>query len=256
MKLPFLCPNIPRSSIVKTLSAQSHASFSYVRYKSTTSAIKGGVIRSHLTKERDLIRPHLKKEPFRIRPYRVGTAARIIAERPSPDGNFRFERARPPRERHSARNRNPPVQQLHERREQARFSADYSQPILDADPSSEGLQGPKPPARKWLPVSIPYTTAESEFLYGHSVVVAALKAKRRKFYKLYIHPRSHRPSSDYNIINDLERLAKTARVHVQPVGDTWLAVMDKMSNKRPHNVSRTMVLFCLCLKSRLGSESS
>jgi len=84
------------------------------------------------------------------------------------------------------------------------------------------------------PISIPYTTAASEFLYGHSVVVAALKTQRRKLYNLYIHPRAHRDSEGVSALQDL---AKAAGVKVKEVGDDWLRVMDKMSSGRPHNVS-------------------
>ncbi|RDI80206.1 hypothetical protein Vi05172_g9729 [Venturia inaequalis] len=84
------------------------------------------------------------------------------------------------------------------------------------------------------PISIPYTTAASEFLYGYNPVRAALKARRRKLYKVYIHPRvAGREDADH--IQSLIALAESAKVEVKDVGDSWLRVMDKMSDYRPHN---------------------
>jgi len=100
------------------------------------------------------------------------------------------------------------------------------------------------------PISIPYTTAASEFLYGHSVVVAALKAQRRKLYNLYLHPRSQRESGGSSA---LQELAKAAGVNVIEVGDDWLRVMDKMSTGRPHNVSDEARIHVLEEQSQLPS---
>jgi 21S rRNA (GM2251-2'-O)-methyltransferase len=92
-----------------------------------------------------------------------------------------------------------------------------------------------------LPISIPYTTAASQFLYGASVVEAALRSKRiprRQLYKLYIYS-SNDPSdraADTKFDAQLERLARSARVPVQRVeGSDWGRVMSKMSDGRPHN---------------------
>lgn len=88
------------------------------------------------------------------------------------------------------------------------------------------------------PLSIPYTTTASEFLYGTSSVVAALEAqkgrgRRRQLYKLYIYQGQNRqnPERDAN----LERLAKQCGVKIQPMTGVWLRLMDKMSKGRPHN---------------------
>jgi hypothetical protein len=82
------------------------------------------------------------------------------------------------------------------------------------------------------PLSIPYTTAASEFLYGYSVVLAALRARRRKLYNLYLHSRAARHEG----ICMLKERAKTAGVQIHDVNDEWLPIMDKLSNGRPHNV--------------------
>lgn len=87
-----------------------------------------------------------------------------------------------------------------------------------------------------LPLSIPYTTPASEFLYGTSVVEAALRSRRnprRKLYKLYIYSGENRENAEKDAI--IERLAKKNGVNVQYVGADWLRIMDKMSGGRPHN---------------------
>jgi 21S rRNA (GM2251-2'-O)-methyltransferase len=87
-----------------------------------------------------------------------------------------------------------------------------------------------------IPLSIPYTTPASEFLYGTSVVEAALSSRReprRKLYRLYISTGENRENLDQDAM--LERLAKRNGVEVVRAGNEWLRVMDKMSGGRPHN---------------------
>lgn len=83
------------------------------------------------------------------------------------------------------------------------------------------------------PVSIPYTTAASQFLYGASTVESALKAGRRQLYKLYIYKGSNRQKrfQDENIA----RIASKQRIDVQYVDEDNLRMLDKMSESRPHN---------------------
>lgn len=85
------------------------------------------------------------------------------------------------------------------------------------------------------PVFIPYTTAASEFLYGGNVVVAALKAKSRKIYNLYLHERALSQGSNGE---ELQQLAKAAGVPIQRQNDRgpgFLRMLDKMAGGRPHN---------------------
>lgn len=100
------------------------------------------------------------------------------------------------------------------------------------DKSTEG------PEDDGIPVSIPYTTAASEFLYGYNPVLAALKGARRQLYKLYIHPKifprestghsnSDRPAYEF------VTLAKAAGVPF--VNEFHTSKLDKMSDGRPHN---------------------
>ena len=104
----------------------------------------------------------------------------------------------------------------------------------DDDTSSIGSRSSRPDDKR-MPLSIPYTTPASEFLYGTSVVVAALNSQRdprRKLYKLYIYTGESRESVDPA---SLERQARRKGIEVARVGTDWLRVLDKMSGGRPHN---------------------
>jgi 21S rRNA (GM2251-2'-O)-methyltransferase len=93
-----------------------------------------------------------------------------------------------------------------------------------------------PTIDKRIPISIPYTTPASEFLYGSSVVEAALCSRaspRRKLYKLYIYSGENRENEDRD--KDFARLARRQGVPVEFKNADWLRMMDKMSGGRPHN---------------------
>ena len=81
-----------------------------------------------------------------------------------------------------------------------------------------------------VPVSIPYTTAASVFLYGSNTVLAALRAQRRKLYNLYLHPRL---SSREDNAEAIRKLAK--QLKITTVDKPSLAFLDKVSEDRPHN---------------------
>ncbi|KAK3327302.1 hypothetical protein B0T19DRAFT_421368 [Cercophora scortea] len=83
------------------------------------------------------------------------------------------------------------------------------------------------------PLSIPYTTAASQFLYGKSVVEAALQSSRRKLYKLYIYGGANRQNMEQDAA--LENLARRKKVETIILGEEGLRLMDKMSQSRPHN---------------------
>lgn len=113
--------------------------------------------------------------------------------------------------------------------------AGRSAPIGKSNSGATGFQRPSPFADKRVPLSIPYTTPASEFLYGTSVVEAALNSQReprRKLYKLYIYTGENREKID---AAGLERLARRKGIEVARVGVDWIRVLDKMSGGRPHN---------------------
>lgn len=91
-----------------------------------------------------------------------------------------------------------------------------------------------------VPLSMPYTTPASEFLYGTSVVVAALLSSRRKLYKLYIYDGDNREVHDQDI--KVRNLASDRNVPVERVRGDWLRVLDKMSGGRPHNVRTSLLV--------------
>ncbi|KAL2264740.1 hypothetical protein VTJ83DRAFT_7250 [Remersonia thermophila] len=84
------------------------------------------------------------------------------------------------------------------------------------------------------PISIPYTTAASQFLYGKSVVEAALRTPRRQLYKLYLYGGANRQSTAED--EHMRRLARRQNVPVVVLDDfQGLRLMDKMAAGRPHN---------------------
>lgn len=92
----------------------------------------------------------------------------------------------------------------------------------------------KPDVDKRVPLSIPYTTPASDFLYGTSVVEAALRSiNRRKLYKLYIYAGENRDNANKD--SSIEQLAKKAEVEVVHLDGDSIRLMDKMSGGRPHN---------------------
>lgn len=116
-------------------------------------------------------------------------------------------------------------------RDAPRRDGDYNRNFRD-----EGYDGgfgdePRPePA----PLSVTYTTAASQFLYGKSVVEAALRSSRRQFYHLYIYGGANRqkPTNDALI----HALAKRKNIPTTILSqDGGLRLLDKMSASRPHN---------------------
>ncbi|RKF57693.1 putative rna methyltransferase [Erysiphe neolycopersici] len=88
---------------------------------------------------------------------------------------------------------------------------------------------------KSFPISVPYTTSASEFLYGTSVVESILSSKktRRELYKLYIYSGKNQEDTDRD--EHFQRLAKAKGIKVEKVSNDWIRILDKMSNGRPHN---------------------
>ena len=84
-----------------------------------------------------------------------------------------------------------------------------------------------------VPLSVPYTTPASEFLYGTSVITAALLSSRRKLYKLYIYAGDNREAFQQD--NGIRELALKRSVVVERVKEDGLRMMSKMSAGRPHN---------------------
>lgn len=101
----------------------------------------------------------------------------------------------------------------------------------DRDPEARSVERAKKGG--FMPMTIKYTTAASQFLYGRSVVKAALMHRRRKLYHLYIYGgQARKDSSDERYIRNL---AARSNVPVTVVPAEEQRLMDKMSSGRPHN---------------------
>ncbi|KAM5352437.1 hypothetical protein ACJ41O_005160 [Fusarium nematophilum] len=87
--------------------------------------------------------------------------------------------------------------------------------------------------KEMMPMTIKYTTAASQFLYGRSVVKAALEQGRRKLYNLYIYGGENRVDNKDNTI--MTRLAEKHGIPITIVPTEQQRLMDKMSMGRPHN---------------------
>lgn len=92
---------------------------------------------------------------------------------------------------------------------------------------------PRPRKGNMMPITIKYTTAASQFLYGKSVVKAALEQGRRKLYNLYTYGGENRQET--KDIAAISWLAKKRGVPVTVVPTEDQRLMDKMSMGRPHN---------------------
>ncbi|KAJ4339412.1 hypothetical protein N0V95_007790 [Ascochyta clinopodiicola] len=84
--------------------------------------------------------------------------------------------------------------------------------------------------RDRAPDSLPYTTAASEFIYGYSSVLAAIRANRRQYYKLYVNSRG----LNRDILLARAK-ASNLRQITREVGDQYDRAFDKASSGRPHN---------------------
>lgn len=101
----------------------------------------------------------------------------------------------------------------------------------DWDPNAASIDK----ARKggFMPMTVKYTTAASQFLYGRSVVKSALEQGRRQLYNLYIYGNEAR--IDKKDDDDIRQLAKQHKVPITIVPEGEQRLMDKMSAGRPHN---------------------
>ncbi|RSL62535.1 hypothetical protein CEP51_013465 [Fusarium floridanum] len=99
--------------------------------------------------------------------------------------------------------------------------------------SAEGSAPTRGRKKEMMAMTIKYTTAASQFLYGRSVVKAALEQGRRKLYNLYIYGGENRRDDRDNTY--LSRLAEKQGIPITIVPTEEQRLMDKMSMGRPHN---------------------
>ncbi|CAM1500677.1 Fc.00g098390.m01.CDS01 [Cosmosporella sp. VM-42] len=87
--------------------------------------------------------------------------------------------------------------------------------------------------KEMMNMTIKYTTAASQFLYGKNVVKAALEQGRRQLYNLYIYGGENRKDSKDN--TTMTRLARKHGIPITIIPNGEQRIMDKMSMGRPHN---------------------
>ena len=95
-------------------------------------------------------------------------------------------------------------------------------------------RGEEPRRASKTPLSIPYTTPASEFLYGTSVVTAALRSSKRQLYKLYLYDGENREDRARDAC--VRKLALSRSIAVTRLKQDGVLLMDRMSRGRPHNV--------------------
>jgi 21S rRNA (GM2251-2'-O)-methyltransferase len=112
-------------------------------------------------------------------------------------------------------------------------SAGEQEALVMGRPGQETVAGKR---RVTVPLSIPRSSAASEFIYGTSAVKAALRARTRKLYKLYIYQGEggvEERGSDKEILKFAERCGLDVKRLGEGADD--LRLLSKMSQGRPHN---------------------
>ncbi|KAL7942135.1 hypothetical protein V8C42DRAFT_332653 [Trichoderma barbatum] len=193
----------------------------------------------------------LVQEPVRPLPYqRLETSPRRRTDSPQHRANYPRHRTDFPRHRAEfPRHRTESPRFAAERSEKPRHSDGRSagrlferhsdrpldRPFGRRDDTDGEVEAPQPRERKnqMMAMNIKYTTAASQFLYGKSVVKAALEQGRRKLYKLFIYGGENRKDSKDNAI--ISRLAERRGVPITIIPNEDQRLMDKMSMGRPHN---------------------
>jgi 21S rRNA (GM2251-2'-O)-methyltransferase len=120
----------------------------------------------------------------------------------------------------------------------AKFSAGRAS-VSEREASVTGYPGQETVAGKrrvTVPLSIPRSSAASEFIYGTSAVKAALRARTRKLYKLYI-SQGESGTEDRESDKVFLKLAQRCGLDVKRLGEGAddLRLLSKMSQGRPHN---------------------
>ena len=129
---------------------------------------------------------------------------------------------------------NPTIRRVAARRE-GEPEDDYFEP--EPGPELSPRLDHEPPQFSYTPAPrryIPKVNYDAEWIYGTSVVEAALRCKRRELYKLYVYAGDNRTPAARERDRDMKDLARTAGVEI--VDEEDIGKMDSMSNSRPHNV--------------------
>jgi hypothetical protein len=103
----------------------------------------------------------------------------------------------------------------------SRFDERHGSTSNHFEGNSRFADGERPPRPFKAPPTIPYTTPASEFLYGTSVVTAALKAEGRKLYNLYIYQGENRTARAED--ESIMKLSHARGVRVKQLDTPWTA---------------------------------
>lgn len=124
-------------------------------------------------------------------------------------------------------------QRRFDRSQPSDFRHDNARQDRQNDQGDDSVDVKRGKKKEMMAMTLKYTTAASQFLYGRSVVKAALEQNRRKLYNLYIHANENRKYNTDTVT--LTRMAKKLNVPIKIVPPEEQRIMDKMSMGRPHN---------------------
>ncbi|ENH62433.1 related to PET56-rRNA (guanosine-2`-O-)-methyltransferase [Fusarium oxysporum] len=124
-------------------------------------------------------------------------------------------------------------QRRFDRSQPSDFRHDNARQDRQNDQGDDSVDIKRGKKKEMMAMTLKYTTAASQFLYGRSVVKAALEQNRRKLYNLYIHANENRKYNTDTVT--LTRMAKKLNVPIKIVPPEEQRIMDKMSMGRPHN---------------------
>ncbi|KAF8420839.1 Alpha/beta knot methyltransferase [Tirmania nivea] len=82
---------------------------------------------------------------------------------------------------------------------------------------------------------IPHVAKNSEFIFGTSVVEAAIKSHRRKLFRLYVYAGSNRTREAKIRDEHMKKLARKHHPDIEIVDEIDIGQLDSMSDSRPHN---------------------
>lgn len=112
-----------------------------------------------------------------------------------------------------------------------RRSGDRPAPRLDRRNDRDDILAPP---RMTIRRHIPHIAKNSEFIFGTSVVEAAIKSHRRKLYRLYIYAGSNRTAEAKIRDEHMKKLVRKHHPDIEIVDEVDIGQLDSMSDSRPH----------------------
>jgi len=112
-----------------------------------------------------------------------------------------------------------------------RRSGDRPAPRLDRRNDRDDVLAPP---RMTIRRHIPHVAKNSEFIFGTSVVEAAIKSSRRRLYRLYIYAGSNRTTEAKIRDEHMKKLARKHHPDIEIIDEVDIGQLDSMSDSRPH----------------------